>query len=98
MVDVFRAQVPSLATRVELNLDAVTFLDLGIAAMLERHRIEAARRGGDVRVVNATGMPLFTLQVLGMSELLGLPPGQFFYEWIGSPSSPSSTDDLVRRS
>ncbi len=61
---------PGSAPRVEIDLGAVAFLDAGTAGIFARYADAAARRGGAVRVVNATGLPRYVLRMLGLAHLL----------------------------
>ena len=98
VADTLQARAPGSAPLTEIDLSGATFLDLGIAGMFERYHGAAAHQGAEVRVVNATGMPLFALQVLGISELLGIEPNRPGHEWTRRQSDSSSAAELVRQS
>lgn len=70
LVEAMWTRAPGSVSRVEIDLAGVGFFDTTAVRILERYRVEAARHGADVRVVNPSQIPLLVLR-LSNSELLG---------------------------
>jgi anti-sigma B factor antagonist len=56
--------------RLVVDLGELVFMDSTGIGTLVGYAVEARERGGSLRVVNASGMPLRALQVTGVLELL----------------------------
>ncbi len=100
VADTLAARPPGSAPRVEIDLAAVTFLDAGVAELLERYRVAAARHGGEVRVVNAAGIPLMVLRAAGFVQLLApdphRSPDRSVAEFVETASSLIATSHALR--
>jgi anti-sigma B factor antagonist len=67
-----RAAVSTTTTRLDIDLDEVTYIDSSSVGAIMRTLAAATEVGKSLRVINARGVPRRVLEISGVGEVLGL--------------------------